>query len=172
MWHCMATSIISNCLCHVMLQLLYCWWCYPLVLEVSALLRSKCAGLLSDDARRSMVVVTWIVINMRRQQASIRGTVWCGIYMEISSAWRELAGKQGWVGVNVEPGELSLDICVDVTAGLWHPKWCRLLADCIIWAGWVRKMEGSRGCSCGGVRKSVHTHAFSSINHENNQMIN
>lgn len=67
----------------------------------------------SWDAGRRAVVVTWLVMNMCWQQASSRGSVWSGIYMEILLAWGQSAGGDG----GVEQGELSLDVCVNVTAG-------------------------------------------------------
>lgn len=67
----------------------------------------------SWDAGRTAVVVTWLVMNMCWQQASSRGSVWSGIYMEILLAWGQSADGDG----GVEQGELILDVCVNVTVG-------------------------------------------------------
>lgn len=72
---------------------------------------------ISSDTGRSVVVAFGLVMNMYWQQASSRGSVWSGIYMDIYSVWGRLAGRQaGGKGV-VEQGELSSDMCVNVTAG-------------------------------------------------------
>lgn len=51
---------------------------------------------ISSDAGRSAVAVFGLVMNMYWQQASSRGSVWSGIYMDIHSAWGRLAGRWEW----------------------------------------------------------------------------
>ncbi len=120
---------------------------------------------ISRDAGRLEGWSVWLVMNMYWQQASSRGSVWSGIYMDIYSAWGRLAGwlagrqAGGWAGRQtdgraggdggVEQGEFSLEVCVNVTAG-WKKAAdtqsgaVSRLADCTIRAGWVEKMESRR----------------------------
>lgn len=75
---------------------------------------------------------------------------------DVGSTWVFTHREENWqagrrVGGNggVEQGELSLDMCVDVTAGYKKASDTQSgavsrLADCMIRAGWVHKMESQR----------------------------
>lgn len=158
MLHRRATSTISNHLFHVMLQqhYPYCWRWYQLVFltgwvhPCEATVPSHCQH--HPWCGKVGGYSIWLVLNMYWQQASSRGSVWSGIYMDIYSAWGRQAGRQtGGVG-GVEQRELSLHVCI--TAG-WKKAAdtqsgaVSRLADCMIRARGVWEMEsGGKVCVC------------------------
>lgn len=138
--HRRATSTISNRLFHVMLQQHFpcCWLWYQLVFPTGWVHPCE-ATVLSHCQHQPWCGKVggyniWLVLNMYWQQASSRGSVWSGIYMDIYSAWGRLAGRQlGGVG-GVEQREME--------EGHWHPSGAvSRLADCMIRAGEVWERE-------------------------------
>lgn len=122
MRHCRVTSAISSCLYHVMLQQHLPhrrrWYRLALLMKAVHLRTLSASGEVGGCS-------VWVVMNVYGQQAGGRGSVLSWIRMDANSAWGQVADCQADCQARriggVENRELSLDVCVNVTAGWGRP---------------------------------------------------